>query len=81
LLNVQWPVAHHCVHHLECRHSKILEHIGVDTQAPRITPQRGPPLWDGCGPQEMIEGVEAKPDWDLANQSPPDYTDDQRTDW
>ena len=60
---------------------KILEHIGVDTQAPRITPPRGPPLWDSCGPQEMVEGVEAKPDWDLANQSPPDYTDDQRTDW
>jgi len=30
---------------------KILEHIGVDTEAPRITPARGPPLWDDCGAQ------------------------------
>ena len=27
---------------------KILEHIGADPQAPRITPARGPPLWDDC---------------------------------
>ena len=27
---------------------KILEHIGVDSQAPRISPARGPPLWDDC---------------------------------
>jgi hypothetical protein len=26
----------------------ILEHIGVETEPPRITPARGPPLWDGC---------------------------------
>jgi hypothetical protein len=25
---------------------KILENIGVDAQPPRITPARGPPLWD-----------------------------------
>ena len=60
---------------------KILEHIGVDPEAPRIAPARGPPLWDDCGAQEQGEGVEAEPDWDLANQSPPDYPDDQRTDW
>ncbi len=60
---------------------KILEHIGVDSQAPRITPARGPPLWEGEGAQEMGEGVEALPDWDMANQSPPDYPDDQRTSW
>jgi hypothetical protein len=63
---------------------KILEHIGVDPEAPRITPARGPPLWEGEGApesQEQGEGVEAEPDWDLANQSPPDYPDDQRTDW
>ena len=46
-----------------------------------------PPLWDACGAQEsqeLVEGVEALPDWDLANQSPanyPDYPDDQRTAW
>lgn len=31
---------------------KILAHIGVKPHAPRITPARGPPLWDGCGAQE-----------------------------
>ena len=35
---------------------KILAHIGVDSQAPRITPARGPPLWDDCGAQETGEG-------------------------
>ena len=63
---------------------KILDHIEVDPEAPRIVPARGPPLWEGEGAQETgegVEGVEALPDWDLANQSPPDYPDDQRTDW
>ena len=61
---------------------KILDHIGVEAEAPRITPARRPPLWDDCGAQEIEElgeGGEAGPDWDLANQSPPDYPDDQRT--
>jgi hypothetical protein len=38
---------------------KILEHIGVDAEAPRIAPARGPPLWDESGAQETSEGVEA----------------------
>ncbi|OLP06652.1 putative transposase [Rhodoferax antarcticus ANT.BR] len=38
---------------------KILEHIEVEPEAPRITPARGPPLWDECGAQETREGVEA----------------------
>jgi len=49
-----------------------------------IAPARGPPLWDDSGAQESQEqgeGVVAEPDWDLANQSPPEYPDDQRTDW
>ncbi|MCW2312219.1 hypothetical protein [Rhodoferax antarcticus] len=33
------------------------------------------------GAQETGEGVEAAPDWYLANQSPPDYPNDQRTAW
>ena len=60
---------------------KILEHIGVEPDAPRITPARGPPLWDECGAQEIGEGVKSEPDWDTANQSPPGYSDDQRTAW
>ena len=30
---------------------RILEHIGVDAQAPPIAPARGPPLWDECDAQ------------------------------
>jgi hypothetical protein len=60
---------------------KILDHIGVEAQAPRITPARGPPLWEGEGAQETGEGVDALPDWDMTSQSPPDYPDDQRTTW
>jgi hypothetical protein len=30
---------------------KILEHNGVDPEAPRVTPARGPPLWEGEGAQ------------------------------
>jgi hypothetical protein len=41
-------------HSADIRH--ILEHIGVDAEPPRITPARGPPLWDGCDAQ-MGEGV------------------------
>ncbi len=58
---------------------KILEHIGIDPEAPRITPARGPPLWDDCGAQEQEQSVGAMPDWDITSQSAPDYPDDQRT--
>lgn len=60
---------------------KILEHIGVEPDAPRITPARGPPLRDECGAQDVGEVVEALSDWDMATQSQPDYPDDQRTAW
>jgi len=70
--------------------ARILDHIGVDTEAghcantratPCITLARGPPLWDDCGAQQAGQGVDAEPDWELANQSPPDCPDDQRTTW
>ena len=60
---------------------KILEHIGVDSVAPRITPARGPPLWDDCAAQKPDEGALGEPDWDMTSQSAPDYPEDQRTDW
>jgi Putative transposase len=59
---------------------KILDHIGVDSQPPHISPARGPPLWDDCDAQ-MGEGVEVEPDWDLAAQAAPDYEVDQRVNW
>lgn len=59
---------------------KILEHIGVESEPPRISPARGPPLWDDCDAQ-VDEGVEVEPDWDLAVQPAPDYEVDQRVNW
>ena len=47
---------------------KILAHIGVVSQAPRIAPRRGPPLWKDCGTQAQREGVEALPDWAMTAQ-------------
>jgi hypothetical protein len=65
-------------HSADIRH--ILEHIGAETESPRITPARGPPLWDGCDAQ-MGDGVELAPDWDEAAQEAPDFEADQRVSW
>ena len=59
---------------------KILEHIGVQSEPPPISPARGPPLWDDCDGQ-MDDGVDIAPDWDLAAQAAPDYEVDQRVNW
>jgi hypothetical protein len=59
---------------------KILEHIGADSQAPRTSPARGPPLWDDCDAQAG-EAVDAVPDWDVATQVAPNYEVDQRINW
>jgi len=59
---------------------QILEHIGVDAEPPRITPARGPPLWDGCD-ATMGEGVEVEPNWDETAQPAPDFEVDQRVSW
>ena len=60
--------------------SKILDHIGVDSQPPRIAPARGPPLWDDCD-APVGDGVQIEPDWDLAVQPAPDDEVDQRITW
>ena len=63
---------------------RILAHIGVDTQAPRIAPARGPPLWDEChaqGADGAGQGGQLEPAWGEAVQMAPDDALDQRTDW
>jgi len=65
-------------HSADIRH--ILEHIGVDSEPPRIKPARGPPLWDGCDARGG-EGMEPVPDWDEAAQLVPDFEVDQRISW
>jgi hypothetical protein len=53
---------------------------GVDAEPPRITPARGPPLWDGCD-VPMGDVVEVEPDWGEAAQVAPDFEVDQRVSW
>lgn len=60
---------------------QILNHIGVDAEPPRITPPRGPPLWDACDDAQMGEGVDVEPDWDEAIQAGPEDDVDQRVSW
>jgi hypothetical protein len=59
---------------------QILDHIGVESEPPHISPARGPPLWDDCDAQKDDRG-QAEPDWDLAAQPAPDYEVDQRINW
>ncbi len=59
---------------------QILDHIGVETEPPRITPARGPPLWDGCDAQAG-EDVQLAPKWDDECQAAPDFEVDQRISW
>jgi hypothetical protein len=55
----------------------IVNHIGVPSEPPHITPARGLPLWEGCDAQ-VGEEPQIEPDWDLAAQSSPNYEVDQR---
>jgi hypothetical protein len=59
---------------------QILEHIGVESEPPKISPARGPPMWDECDAYSD-EGTQVEPDWDLAVQPAPDYEVDQRINW
>ena len=56
---------------------QILNHIGVESDPPHISPARGPLLWEDCDAQ-VDDGVPSEPDWDLAVQPAPDYEVDQR---
>ena len=58
----------------------ILEHIGVASEPPQISPARGPPLWESCDALAG-EGSQVVSDWDLAAQRAPDYEVDQRISW
>ena len=59
---------------------KILEHIGEQARPPRITPARGPALWDDC--DALVEvGVDVEPQWDPSAQASPQYQGHQRINW
>jgi hypothetical protein len=57
---------------------QILDHIGVDSELPHISPARGPPLWDDCGAHD---GTQIEPDLDLMAQPAPEFDVDQRVNW
>jgi hypothetical protein len=56
---------------------KIVDHLGVDSRSPRITPARGPPLWDQ---QDVTETIDADVQAELVPGSP-EFQFDQRIDW
>ncbi len=62
----------------------ILDHIGVQSEAPPIAAARGPPLWEDCGAQ-ACEGTQLGPhwlaSWTEAAQLAPNYEVDQRINW
>jgi hypothetical protein len=60
---------------------KILDHFGVHSEPPHISPACGPPLWDECDDAQSDDGAKIEPDWDLAAQPAPDYAVDQRISW
>ena len=59
---------------------QILDQIEVHAEPPRITPARGPPLWDGYDAQ-VVDGVDVAADWDEAAQVASDFDVDQRVSW
>ena len=59
---------------------QMLDHIGVQSEPPCLSPARGPPLW-GDGDAQTGEGTQVNPNWDLAGQPAPDYEVDQRINW
>jgi len=60
---------------------QILDHIGVESEPPYISPARGPPLWEDDCDAQMDEGAHIEPDWDPAEQPVPDFDADQRVNW
>ena len=58
----------------------ILEHIGVASEPPQISPTRGPPLCDSCD-RLASECGQIVSDWDLAAQPTPGYEVDQCLSW
>lgn len=59
---------------------QILDHVGIDSGPPRISPACEPPLWSDVDAQ-MDDGSQIEPDWDLVAQPAPDYEVDQRFSW
>ena len=57
---------------------KILDHIGEATQPPRISPARGPPLWEAAAGAEPAGN---EPQWDVSAQPGPEIEFDQRSAW
>ena len=57
---------------------QILDPIGVDSQAPRIAPARGPPLWEDCDAQ-ADDGAQIGLGSGSATGT--DYEVDQRVNW
>jgi hypothetical protein len=58
--------------------NKILDHIGESNRPPRISPARGPPLWEAAAAAEQARN---DPQWDSSAQPAPEIEFDQRIAW
>ena len=79
---VRWADVPDYVHYRgHARIRRILDHFGVDSEPPHISPARRPPLWEDCD-AHVGEGIAPEPDWandwDGAAQPAPDFKVDQR---
>ena len=60
---------------------KILDHIGIESNPPKISKARGPPLWDACDEAEPKEYIDDGADCDVGQHSGPDEDVDQSVNW
>jgi hypothetical protein len=60
---------------------KILNHTGVDSEPPHISPALWPPSWADFDDAQIEHGAQVEPNWDLAAQPAPDYEVDLRISW
>lgn len=58
----------------------ILNHIGLESVPPHISPARGQPLWESCD-APVDDGVQGEPEWDLVAQPAQDYDVGQSVNW
>ena len=62
---------------LDAQLRQIPDHIGMHSEAARMSPARGPPLWRDFD-EQVGEGVQTERDKEMAARPAPDFDADQR---
>ena len=53
---------------------RILDHIGVDSEPPHLSPARGSPLWEDCSDAQTDDGVHIEPQIEI-DECPEEVTE------